>query len=190
MSLDKWFLISNNKKENINNNLEDIIDNNIKNDVKILKVFTDGSCIGNGKKGSVGGYGIHFPNKEYKDISEKIDNPTNNKAELTAIKETINIVLENIKNNDIIEIYSDSEYSIKSLTEYAKTQSKKNWKNTKGKQIANYDLIKPTYEILCKYPKIKLKHIRAHTGKKDFESIANAKADELALNASIKQLKK
>ena len=36
--------------------------------------------------------------------------------------------MNNVKNNEDILIYSDSEYSIKSLTEYAKTQSKKNGK--------------------------------------------------------------
>ena len=34
-----------------------------------LIVFTDGSCINNGKSSCKAGYGVYFPNKEFKDVS-------------------------------------------------------------------------------------------------------------------------
>lgn len=151
---------------------------------EIIEVYTDGSFIKN-KSGIKCGYGIYFPNKEYKPIGRKFTHTpiTNNRAELYAILKAI-ILCNKVNKKRIkkdktqikeIIIYTDSEYSVKSLTIWYK-----NWiKN--GKKYLNKDLIDLIIDAMknVKFD-VKLKHVRAHTGKKDKHSIANNIADELA----------
>lgn len=150
-----------------------------------LHVYTDGSCPNNGRKDSVGGCGIHFDTDEYEDVSHRLeDNATNNRAELMAIKMAIIILMNDILDGRDIELYTDSEYSIKALTEYGDMQSKRGWKTTKGENVLNMELIRPSYDIFQRYKNIRLFHVRAHTGKKDKHSIGNDLADNLAWTAA------
>ena len=59
-------------------------------DTSIIHVYTDGSLVKKGKLVFCG-YGIYFPNSEYKSISRKFTHEpiTNNRAELYAILKTI-----------------------------------------------------------------------------------------------------
>lgn len=146
-----------------------------------INVYTDGSLKVT-KNGKICGYGIYFPNKEVKNVSAPftISPITNNRAELHAILQSI-IRIKNRYTFDRINIFSDSEYSVKALNEWAPIWEKSNWKNSRNKTIENQDLIKKIYHYLQKYPnKIHIKWIPAHTGKKNVHSINNAEADLLA----------
>ena len=94
------------------------------------------------------------------------------------------------KNNvsfDYINIYTDSEYSIKSLTEWIKNWKKNNWKNANNKDVANQDIIKKIDKYLQKYKgKIFFHHVRSHTGKSDYKSMGNTIADKLATEGAKK----
>jgi ribonuclease HI len=143
-------------------------------------VFTDGSHI-KSKTKPFCGYGVHFPNGELPDISEEFTNkPTNQRAELYAIYKAIKTINE--YNKDInIKIYSDSEYSIKSMTIWIKNWKKNNWISSTGKPVMNQDIIKNIDELIINHNgKIKFKHVRAHTGKTDYESVHNDIVDKLA----------
>lgn len=149
-------------------------------------VFTDGACSGNGKKTAKGGIGIHFPNGEFTDISQKFtESPvTNQRAELYAIQLALETIIKGATFNEIT-IYSDSRYSIKSLTEWIKNWEKNNWKNAAGKPVMNQDLIKPINRILKNIKgKVIFTHVKAHTGGSSFESVGNDKADKLATAGS------
>lgn len=150
----------------------------------VIDVYTDGSLIR--KNGNIYcGYGIYFPNHEYKSISRNFTHEpiTNNRAELYAILKTLvlcNIInLERIKNNQeqikVVRIYSDSEYSIKTFNDWLPK-----WKKTK-KEYLNADIINEIDIQLQTVPyKVILTHIRAHTRGNDPHSIANNIVDELA----------
>lgn len=149
-------------------------------------VFTDGSSLNNAAIISFGGIGIHFPNGELDDISEPfmLKPITNQRSELYAIYTAIDKITTELEFNTIT-VYSDSEYSIKSLTEWIPNWKKNGWKNSMGKPVKNRDIIEPLHQMIERYPnRIKFKHVRSHTGKKDFESIGNDKADKLAVNGS------
>lgn len=144
----------------------------------IVVVYTDGSC----QKGNKCGYGIHFPNKELKDMSRKFTHVplTNQRAELYAIYKALYKITKELE-FDIIEVYSDSEYSIKSLTVWIENWKKNNWKTSNKKEVLNQDLIRKIDDILQKYPDmINFTHVRSHTGKTDKHSIGNDVADKLA----------
>ena len=156
----------------------------------MINVYTDGSCINNGKKNAKAGIGIFFNINDSRNISEEIKiNPTNNVAELTAIIKVFNILKEEIELNYDIYIYTDSKYSINSFTIWSKNWEKNNWKKKDNKEIKNLELIKTGYYLFNKYDNVELIHIKAHTNKLDEHSIGNENADTLA-NLAIGNTKK
>lgn len=174
-----WFTI---KFKDLHNQTTHLLNNNLKpletNDSFVI--YTDGACSHNGSKFAKAGIGVHFSpnNKEkYNDISKKLDieKPTNNKAELIAIKEALKLCnTKNIK--DKIIIFTDSDYSIKAISIWYP-----NWKNDNNinnkKNINILKEIEPLYNKLD----VTFHHIRAHTGLKDEHSIGNSNADRLAV---------
>lgn len=153
--------------------------------MRIIEVFTDGSCITNGK--TRGGYGIYFPNKEMRNISRKFTHEpiTNQRAELYAIYVSLILIKKNLEFDKII-IYTDSEYSIKCLTQWIKKWEKTGWKSSAGTKVKNQDIIKPISSILNKLDGIvEFRHVRSHTGKKDRLSIGNENADKLATAGAV-----
>ena len=142
-------------------------------------IFTDGSFI---KHLDRCGYGVYFPNGEYKNISRRFKIPplSNQRAELYAIYRGIKRVYKNDKTLDI-KIYTDSEYSINSLTVWINNWKQNNWISSTGKPVMNQDIIRKLDKLIHKHTgKIEFQHVRSHTGKKDFESINNDIVDKLA----------
>jgi ribonuclease HI len=149
-----------------------------------IKVFTDGSCNMKQKKC---GYGIYFPDKQIKDISEKFTNKplTNQRAELYAIYMAL-LKTTKIKANKI-KIYSDSMYSINCATNWINKWKTNGWLTANKKPVKNLDIIKPIDDIITKYKgKIEFIHVPSHTKGKDELSIGNDKADKLAVAGSNK----
>ena len=154
---------------------------------KGINVFTDGSRILK-ENNLYGGYGIYFGDQDKRNKAEPyIDEEiTNNRAELFAILETLNILEKEIKEKKIINIFTDSEYSLKSVTEWYKKWEKEKWKDKNGNIRKNIDYIIPISSVLENNRNINIKHIYSHTGKKDFMSVGNEKADNLAVNGAKK----
>ena len=147
----------------------------------MINVYTDGSCINNGKPNARAGIGIYFRHEDERNFSQEIfENPTNNVAELSAIIKSFSILKEDIKNNTEVNIYSDSQYSINSFTTWGEGWYKNGWKKRDKKEIKNLDLIKKGYLLFKKYNNVKLIHIKAHTNKLDVHSVGNENADKLA----------
>tara|TARA_Y100000768_G_scaffold198226_1_gene148993 strand:- start:6238 stop:6885 length:648 start_codon:yes stop_codon:yes gene_type:complete len=153
-----------------------------------MNVYTDGSCINNGKSNARAGIGIYFGNNDSRNISNELKGETlsNNVAELVAIITVFSILKKEIKNNLEINIYSDSEYSINSISKWYP-----NWcKNNKLEGKKNIELIAKAYKLFKKYKNVNLYYIKAHTNLKDEHSIGNSIADTLAGEAiGIKKFK-
>ena len=144
-------------------------------------VYTDGACRNNGKSNALSSIGIYFSNRNLKkldNISEIVEgnNHTNNIAELTAINKSLRI----IKENDIklpVQLYTDSQYSIKTLTKWYP-----NWSEKDKKTKKNIPLLTDTYNLVCDI-KPELNYVKAHTNNGDEHSLGNAIADQLANDA-------
>ena len=169
-----------------------VIRRNIKTKEKIIQsepinVYTDGACSNNGKPDARAGYGVFFAIDDPRNVHESFNGPqTNNIAELLAIIKALTILKEDIDKGTVINVYSDSSYSIRCCTTYGKKCEKKNWQNpnNKNKPIPNLEIVKTAY-LFCKNRKnIIFTHIKAHTGLNDIHSIGNENADRLA-NLSI-----
>lgn len=141
-----------------------------------INIFTDGSCTNNGSEKAKAGIGVYFPENEYENISEPFtNNPTNQRAELYAILKALTII--DIKKYEKINIYTDSMYSINSLTKWITKWIKTNFKN-----IKNTDIIIPIYDILKTTNKINFIHVRSHMKNDNIISVRNNIVDKLAKN--------
>lgn len=151
------------------------------NDENAIYVYTDGACFNNGKSNAKAGLGVYIPAFEI-EISEKvIGKQSNNTAELKALKKAYELIEPLLDKFNFI-IYSDSEYALKCIQSYGRKLETSQW-SIKGKSIPNLQLVKEIYYMYKGKKNIFLRHILAHTNKKDIHSIGNDKADELARNA-------
>ncbi len=134
-----------------------------------IKMYTDGSALGNP---GPGGYGIVLmAGKHYKEFKQGYRHTTNNRMELLSVI----VGLEKLKKPGYsVKIYSDSKYVVDAI--------EKKWvfgwvkKNFKGKK--NADLWKRFLEI---YPKHQVEFIwvKGHAGNK-----YNEVCDQLAVSAA------
>lgn len=164
-----------------NDKIEEECDD-VPEDEKIY-IYTDGSFIRG--KPDIAGYGIYIPSKELRIalplINQKI---TNNRAELTAIIESINYLDEDDLKKKIC-IFTDSQYSIYIMTGTGYRYAKNGYKDKSGKDVPNIDLIKKALILLKKYNIVLLK-VRSHTNATDEHSRNNDIVDKLAIQGANK----
>lgn len=153
--------------------------------MKEIIIFTDGAYKKSTKRA---GYGIYYPNKEFEDVSEEytLEPITNNRAELYAIYIALFRLSKSKTKYSKITIYSDSEYSIKSVSLWIKKWEVNNWKTASGSPVKNDDIIIPISKLLHKLKHVEFKHVRSHTGLQDEISIGNSVADRYADLAALK----
>lgn len=146
-----------------------------------IRVFTDGSF--SSSTPDVGGFGVHFPDGQFADISQAFtEGPTNQRAELFAVLCAINTVRNEHKCDAPIHIYSDSRYVIDACTAWWGIPRWKHngWKTTKKEDVSNQDILRP---LSTKLSGVSFHHVRAHTDGKDDASMCNAVVDKLAKQA-------
>ena len=138
----------------------------------MIKIYTDGSCLNN--PGNGGWAAIISINNEVKKISGSVKDTTNNKMELMApIK-----ALQEIKEKQSIEIYTDSQYVRLGITDWVHKWIKNNWQTSKKEPVKNKELWIQLYD-LNKSHEIKWIWVKAHAG-----NILNEEVDLLAKQAA------
>jgi|SRR6185437_171897 len=104
--------------------------------MKKVIIFTDGACRGNPGPGGWAAL-LRYENHEKK-ISGFEKETTNNRMELmAAIK-----ALESLRESCIIQLYTDSQYVQKGVTEWLPMWKKRNWKKADNKSVKNVVLWK------------------------------------------------
>jgi ribonuclease HI len=148
-----------------------------------LQIYSDGACTANGRRGAQAAFGVAvFKNrKEVHSLSELLGNReehTNQRAELRGLWKAMEIASMSEEGADI---HTDSQYAMDCLQEWAPRWASKGWKKADGFPVQNQDLLKPMWEIWkTRGTKIRLFHVRSHTGRADAHSRGNERADELA----------
>ena len=138
----------------------------------MIKIYTDGSCLGN--PGFGGWAAIIFLNDKKIKIKGKKRNTTNNQMELMApIK-----ALKKIPVGEKVQIYTDSKYVKIGITEWIKSWKKNDWKTSGKKKVKNKDLWKELDRLSEKY-QIKWLWVKGHSG-----DIVNEEVDQLAKEAA------
>jgi len=144
---------------------------------KQVTIYTDGACSGNP---GMGGWGaILFYQNASKEISGSETMTTNNRMELTAAIQALNLLKEPCD----VNLYSDSSYLINAFCEkWIFGWKKKNWQR-EGENIPNYDLWQELYALNGTH-RITWNKVKGHA-----DNEYNNRCDELARGA-IKALKK
>jgi ribonuclease HI len=138
----------------------------------MIKIYTDGSCLNN--PGNGGWAAIINQDSEIKKISGSVKDTTNNKMELMAPI----MALQEIKEKQQIEIYTDSQYVRLGITDWVHKWIKNNWQTSKKEPVKNKDLWMQLYELTKSY-EIKWIWVKAHAG-----NTLNEEVDLLAKKAA------
>lgn len=153
-----------------------------------LRVFTDGSCTANGRRGARAGIGVYatrddVPIKAHSAPLSADEPQTNQRAELQALYHGLVFISE--QPSPVANVYTDSKYSLDCLQRWSNRWIKDNWCKADGKPVLHQDLLKPMVALWNRLSKtVTLHHVAAHTGASDPLSLGNAKADELATMAT------
>jgi ribonuclease HI len=148
-----------------------------------MRVFTDGSCTSNGRKGAKAGFAAWFPDHPSWSSALRVpdnEDQTNNRAELSAIQLAVKTLEDRGEIDCDLVIYSDSEYSINCLTAWLPGWMSRGWKTAAGKDVLHQDLIKDITSHLSKFKSHRFVHVKAHTGGLDDLSKQNAVVDKMA----------
>lgn len=148
-----------------------------------LIIYTDGSCLGNGRAENCGGYAFIILNEDEEIISKFSKqelNTTNNRMEMKAVIIGISEAINCLNSNDfIIEVYTDSAYIHNCRTQrWYKSWKNNGWKNSKKEPVKNKDL----WEILSFFFEDKrfiFNKVKGHAGNKFNELV-----DTMAVAAS------
>lgn len=143
----------------------------------VVNVWTDGSCTGNGTANAKCGIGIFYADNDTRNISLSLlhGRITNNRAELCAILYVLcaNVCLRNI------HIHTDSEYSMKAITQYSKKWKKNGWKTSTGTPVESLAIIQYIVAVIEQREKCgsttQISYVKAHS-----TNVENNKADALA----------
>ena len=148
-----------------------------------MRVFTDGSCTSNGRKGAKAGFAAWFPDHPSWSSAFRVpddQDQTNNRAELSAIQLAVKTLEDRGEIDSDLVIYSDSEYSINCLTSWLPGWMSRGWKTAAGKDVLHQDLLKDITSRLSKFKSHRFVHVKAHTGGLDDLSKQNAVVDKMA----------
>ena len=139
----------------------------------MIKIYTDGSCIGNPGPGGWAAIILNGDNKNI--ISGRKKNTTNNQMELMAAIKALVFFSKKQK----IRIYTDSNYVKEGITNWIKIWEKNNWKTANKKKVKNVELwIK--LNTLSNFHDIEWKWVKAHSG-----NPMNNMVDKLARKAAL-----
>ncbi|HWS40362.1 MAG TPA: ribonuclease HI [Arenimonas sp.] len=139
-----------------------------------IEIHTDGACSGNPGPGGWGAL-LRFGKTE-KELSGGELLTTNNRMELLAAIEA----LESLNKSCQIDLYTDSQYVQKGITEWMPNWIKRGWKNAKGEPVKNQDLWQRLNKAVASH-KIVWHWVKGHAGHVD-----NERVDELARMAADK----
>jgi ribonuclease HI len=156
-----------------------------------MRVFTDGSCLHNGRPGAKAGYAVWFPDHKDWSTARRVPDSeaqTNQRAELSAIALAVQILEQQGCYDEDIVIYTDSQYSIDCFTTWITGWVSRNWKKSDGNDVLHRDLIEPITNGLARFKSHRFHHVRAHTGGGDDLSMNNDIVDKMA-RATVEEAK-
>lgn len=145
-------------------------------------VYTDGACCFNGMHGAQGGIGVYWGPDSPWNVSERLKaegKPTNNRAEIHAVVKAI----EQAKERGIKElnVHTDSQFLINSMTKWIHGWKKKGWKLSTGGDVVNKEDFL-VLEEASKGIKVNYTHVKGHEGVP-----GNEAADKLAVAGTKKK---
>ncbi|MEZ6118600.1 MAG: ribonuclease HI [Pirellulaceae bacterium] len=142
-----------------------------------VHLFTDGACRGNPGPGGWGFILRHLASGKEMEQSGGEAESTNNRMELTAVVQG----LSTLKRPCFVELFTDSVYVGKGMSEWLPKWKTNGWKRKEGgklKPIKNEDLWRQLDQLILRH-KIKYTRVAGHSGHPE-----NDRCDELAVEAA------
>jgi len=134
----------------------------------VVRIYADGACKGNPGPGGWGAI-LRFGDRE-KELFGGEAQTTNNRMELTAVIRA----LEALKRTSEVEVYTDSQYVQKGISEWLPDWKRRGWRTADKKPVKNEDLWREL-ERLAAAHRVRWHWIRGHAGHPE-----NERADALA----------
>ena len=141
-----------------------------------VRIYTDGACKGNPGPGGWGAL-LQLDGRE-KELSGGEPDTTNNRMELTAVIRA----LQALKRHCAIDLYTDSQYVQKGISEWIVSWKRRGWKTADKKPVKNVDLWLELDQLAGGHS-IQWHWVKGHAG-----HIENERADQLA-NEGIASLR-
>ncbi len=138
---------------------------------KHVKIYTDGACSGNPGPGGWGAI-LVYGDKE-KELSGGEDETTNNRMELMAAI----AALEKLKEPCKVDLYSDSTYVLKGISEWLPGWKARGWKTADKKPVKNVEYWQRLEKAMSGHD-VKWHWVKGHNGHE-----MNERADALARGA-------
>ncbi|CUW41541.1 ribonuclease HI, degrades RNA of DNA-RNA hybrids [Magnetospirillum sp. XM-1] len=133
-----------------------------------VEIYTDGACSGNPGPGGWGAI-LRFRGIE-RELKGGEAQTTNNRMEMTAVL----VALNTLTRPCAIDLYTDSEYVKKGMTEWLRGWKARGWKTADKKPVKNDDLWKALDEAAARH-RISWHWVKGHAGHPE-----NERADALA----------
>ena len=138
---------------------------------KQVKIYTDGACSGNPGPGGWGAILVYGDVE--KEMSGAESDTTNNRMEMMAAI----AALEALKSPCSIDVYTDSTYVQKGITEWISGWKARGWKTADKKPVKNSDLWQ-RLELAASHHQVRWHWVRGHNGHE-----YNERVDKLAVAA-------
>ncbi len=142
----------------------------------MLKIWTDGSCLGNPGPGGWAFVATDGTNMAERCGAEK--DTTNNRMELMAVIRALNAARRHCE----LEIHTDSQYVKNGMQSWMKNWKRNNWRTADKKPVKNQDLWQQL-DAAAQNTKIHWVWVRGHNGEE-----FNERCDALARDAAAKVL--
>lgn len=130
--------------------------------MKVIELYTDGGCAPTNPGPGVCAYAIVNKDVLGRFATFKFDDATSNIMELTAIIKGLTYCKNKYPGYKVI-VYTDSQYVQQGLTLWVHRWLKNDWKNSKGKTVANIPLWKKLLS-LNRSMVIECRWIKGHNG--------------------------
>ena len=150
---------------------------NTETQLPAVEIFTDGACSGNPGPGGWGA--ILRAGAREKELWGGAQETTNNRMELLAPI----YALRALKRSAEVDLYTDSQYVQKGITQWVYKWKVRGWKTSDGGEVKNRDLWQALEEAAAAH-KVRWHWVRGHAGHPQ-----NERADALA-RAAIDQVRK
>ena len=137
-------------------------------DREVVEIFSDGACRGNP---GPGGWGVLLRAKgTERELYGGEPETTNNRMELTAVIRA----LEALKRPSRVQVYTDSLYVLKGISEWVRDWKRRGWRTAAKKPVKNLDLWQRLDELAALHD-VEWHWVRGHAGHPE-----NERADQLA----------
>jgi ribonuclease HI len=140
-----------------------------------IDIYTDGACRGNPGPGGWGA--LLVAGRHEKRMHGGEPETTNNRMELTAVIEALNV----LKGSRKVRVHTDSTYVMKGITEWMVNWKQRGWKTAAKKPVKNKDLWIALDEAVGRHEVAWywVKGHSGHEGNEEADALANKGIDEL-----------